>query len=265
MLEAKNLTKVFVRQVADKNAAGKKKLKKQKTVKESFAAVDGVSLRAEQGQILGVLGPNGAGKTTLLRMMGLLMEPTSGEVVMTTPDGTEITNPTECKRHISYLSENTKLYPRFTVREVLRLVGDIYGFDRQKTAEKTDELVRILRMEEFIDNRIERLSTGQKQRTSIARCLIADPDIYILDEPTLGLDVISAQAIIDFMKQEKEKGKCVLYSTHYMEEAQVLCDRVVVIQKGSIIADDTPASLIAQASKTNLRDAFFSMIGEEAV
>ncbi|MBR0165113.1 MAG: ATP-binding cassette domain-containing protein [Lachnospiraceae bacterium] len=265
MLEARHLTKVFVRQVADKDAAGKKKIKKQKTVKESFAAVDDVSLFLEQGQILGVLGPNGAGKTTLLRMMGLLMEPAQGEVCMTMPDGTRITDPVKCKRRISYLSENTKLYPRFTVREVLKLVGELYGHGRKEIGEKTEEIVRVLRMEEFIDNRVERLSTGQKQRTSIARCLIADPDIYILDEPTLGLDVISAQAIVDFMKQEKERGKGVLYSTHYMEEAETLCDRVVVIQKGRIIADDTPASLVERAGKTNLRDAFFSMIGEEAV
>ena len=115
-------------------------------------------------------------------------------------------------------------------------------------------------MGEFIDNRIEKLSTGQKQRTSIARCLIHDPDIYIFDEPTLGLDIISSKAIIDFMKQEKERGKSVLYSTHYMEEAEFLCDRIVMINKGHIMAVGTPQELKEQTGTGNLRDTFFAFM-----
>ncbi|MBQ9513000.1 MAG: ABC transporter ATP-binding protein [Lachnospiraceae bacterium] len=250
MLEARGLTKTFVRQ-----------LKKGK--KETFTALNGVSLKAETGQILGVLGPNGAGKTTLLRILGFLMEPVSGEVVLTGADGERVTQLKECKRRISYLSENTKLYPKFLAREVLRLVGRLYGAQEAELENRIEEISSLLNMNTFIDGRIEKLSTGQKQRISIARCLVADPEIYILDEPTLGLDVLSAQIIVDFMKQEKARGKTVLYSTHYMEEAQALCDHVVILNAGEIIRSGSPAELMSETATDNLRDAFFALIPEE--
>ena len=276
MLEAKNLTKTFVRQVTD---PATKHRKKQKKRKETFTAVNGVSITAMPGEIFGVLGPNGAGKTTLLRMMGYLMEPTEGEVILSvhaadsgtafqTEDSSAwqsvITDRTACKKHISYLSENTKLYPRFTVRELLMMIGRLYEYDDDAIAHKIDEVTHVLQMEAFLDNRIDKLSTGQKQRTSIARCLVADPDIYILDEPTLGLDVISAEAIVNFMRQEKQKGKTVLYSTHYMEEAETLCDHVAIIRDGEIVASGAPAELVARTATSNLREAFFAIIGEES-
>lgn len=247
MIEARELTKQFVRT-----------LKKGK--KEQFFAVDHVSFVAKQGEILGILGPNGAGKTTLLRMLGSLMEPTEGMVVVTDKDGRQMTAKSDLKRHIGYLSENTKLYGRFTVREMLAIFGELYGFTVGECNVKINWICDLLDMEEFIDNRIEKLSTGQKQRTSIARCLIHDPDIYIFDEPTLGLDIISSKAIIDFMKQEKERGKSVLYSTHYMEEAEFLCDRIVMINKGHIMAVGTPQELKEQTGTGNLRDTFFAFM-----
>lgn len=247
MIAAKNLTKQFVRT-----------LKKGK--KEEFYAVDHVSFAAKEGEILGILGPNGAGKTTLLRMLGSLMEPTSGQVFITDKDGTEITDKGSLKERIGYLSENTKLYGRFSVREMLGIFGELYGYSKEEITEKTQAICDLLSMEEFIDNRIEKLSTGQKQRTSIARCLIHSPQIYIFDEPTLGLDIISSKAIIDFMKQERKRGKTVLYSTHYMEEAEFMCDRIVMIDKGRIIATGTPQELKDETQTTNLRDAFFAYI-----
>ena len=245
MIQAVNLTKQFIRT-----------LKKGK--KEEFYAVDQVNLCAKNGEILGVLGPNGAGKTTLLRMLGSLMEATSGEVVITDETGNRITDGEDIKRHIGYLSENTKLYGRFSVREMLGLFAELYGYEKDAVEERIEQVCKLLNMQDFIDNRIDKLSTGQKQRTSIARCLIHDPDIYIFDEPTLGLDIISSKAIIDFMKQERERGKTVLYSTHYMEEAEFLCDRIAMIEKGRIIAEGTPKELKEETQTTNLRDAFFA-------
>lgn len=245
MIEAKELTKQFVRTL-------------KKGQKEEFFAVDHLSFTANQGEILGILGPNGAGKTTLLRMLGSLMEPTSGQVVITGQSGEQMTEKAELKQHIGYLSENTKLYGRFTVRELLSVFGELYGFSKDEIAAQIETICELLQMEAFIDNRIDKLSTGQKQRTSIARCLIHNPEIYIFDEPTLGLDIISSKAIIDFMKQEKTRGKCVLYSTHYMEEAEFLCDRIIMIDKGRIIASGTPQELKAETKTGNLRDTFFT-------
>lgn len=247
MIESIGLTKQFVRT-----------LKKGK--KEEFYAVDHVSFKAEDGEILGILGPNGAGKTTLLRMLGSLMQPTEGSIMITDGDGQQITKEEELKKHIGYLSENTKLYGRFTVREMLTLFAELYGFSKEEIEEKIGTISDLLNMESFVDNRIDKLSTGQKQRTSIARCLIHSPSIYIFDEPTLGLDIISSKAIIDFMKQERERGKTVLYSTHYMEEAEFMCDRIVMIDKGKIIASGTPQDLKDETGTGNLRDAFFAYI-----
>lgn len=245
MIEAKELTKQFVRT-------------QKKGKKEEFFAVDHVSFTAENGEILGILGPNGAGKTTLLRMLGSLMEPTSGQVTIIDKQGEPVIRREVLKKHIGYLSENTKLYGRFTVREMLSLFAQLYDQTQEEIEERITEIGKLLQMDAFLDNRIEKLSTGQKQRTSIARCLIHDPDIYIFDEPTLGLDIISSKAIIDFMKQEKEKGKSVLYSTHYMEEAEFLCDRIVMIDKGKVIASGTPEELKTATGTGNLRDTFFA-------
>lgn len=245
MIEAHELTKQFIRTL-------------KKGQKEEFFAVDHISFVANQGEILGILGPNGAGKTTLLRMLGSLMEPTSGQVIVTNQEQERITEKAELKKHIGYLSENTKLYGRFTVREMLFIFGELYGFSKGEIEKQIGTMCELLQMESFLDNRIEKLSTGQKQRTSISRCLIHNPEIYIFDEPTLGLDIISSKAIIDFMKQEKARGKCVLYSTHYMEEAEFLCDRIIMINQGRIIAAGTPQQLKEDTKTGNLRDTFFA-------
>ena len=180
-------------------------------------------------------------------------------------DGEVISNAIEQKRRIGYLSENTKLYGRFTVRELLRIFEEIYGLDREKTEERIEKVSDILDMESFLDNRIEKLSTGQKQRSNIARCLIHDPEIYIFDEPTLGLDIISSKAIIDFMEQEKGRGKTILYSTHYMEEAQTLCDRILMMHKGKIVAEGTPEELMQKTGTRSLRETFFQIVGEHGL
>lgn len=252
MIQAEGLVKTFTRT-------------EKKNKKTEFNAVDGISLEIREGEILGVLGPNGAGKTTLLRMLGKLMNPTQGTVLILNDDGEEITDDIEIKKRIGYLSGNTKLYKRLSGRELLSMLGDIYDLNPQDTAKRIDEITGVLNLSGFIDNRIERLSTGQTQRISIARCLVHSPKYYIFDEPTLGLDIISSKSIIEFMKKERKAGKSVLYSTHYMEEAEFLCDRIIMVHKGRVIAKGTPDELKKETRTGNLRDTFLSLISEQEV
>lgn len=251
MIIVENLVKTFTRN-------------EKKNKKSEFNAVDGISLTVKEGEIVGILGPNGAGKTTLLRMMSRLMNP-SGGMVSIRIGNEEITDDIEVKRHIGYLSNNTKLYGRLSAREFLQMLGILYGMSEEDTERRIQEISGVLSMESFLDNRIERLSTGQTQRVSIARCLVHDPQVYIFDEPTLGLDIISSAAIIDFMKGERERGKTVLYSTHYMEEAEFLCDRIVLIYRGKIISEGTPSELRTQTGKNSLREIFAELISREGM
>ncbi len=251
MIEASHLIKTFIRN-------------EKKNKKTEIYAVNDISLQVREGEIVGILGPNGAGKTTLLRMLSRLMKPNSGMVSITV-DGKEITDDIELKRHIGYLSNNTKLYGRLSTRELLVMLGTIYGMDEKQVKERIDEIIEILDLGNFVDNRIEKLSTGQTQRASISRCLIHDPQVYIFDEPTLGLDIISSASIINFMKKERERGKTVLYSTHYMEEAEYLCDRIIMLHKGKIISEGTPAELKEETGKDNLRDIFQELIEREGM
>ncbi|TQO57591.1 ABC transporter ATP-binding protein [Paraclostridium bifermentans] len=260
MIEVNNLCKAFTRVVKDDNSKKKKSLTKFKTKKEEFLAVNNISFNAKEGEILGILGPNGAGKTTLLRMLGGILTPTSGHIEVCGYDYSIDKN--AAKKEIGYLSGNTKLYNRLSPRELLTTFANLYEMPKDEIEKSINEVINIMDMESFIDNRIENLSTGQTQRTSIARCLVHSPKIYIFDEPTLGLDVISSKSIIDFMKNEKQRGKTVLYSTHYMEEAETLCDKIIMIHQGEIIAIGTPEELKENTKTNNLRDAFTTLASE---
>ena len=246
MIKANNLTKKFIKQ-------------KNKREKEEFYADKGITFEAHDGEIIGILGPNGAGKTTLLRMIAGILEPTEGTIEF---DGLNYkNNEIEIKKNIAYLSGNTKLYDTLTAYELLKMCAQIYGIDKQKTEKRIKEITDILDMQNFLNNKIGNLSTGQTQRVNIARCLIHDPKYYILDEATTGLDIISSQIILDFIKKEKARGKTILYSTHYMEEAENICDRVIMINKGVVINSGTPSKIKEDTNTTNLRDAFLQMIG----
>lgn len=260
MIEVENLCKSFTRVVKDENHKKKTKLKKIKTKKEEFLAVNNVSFTVEKGEIVGILGPNGAGKTTLLRMLGGILTPTSGDIKVAGVDYSVDKN--AAKKEIGYLSGNTKLYNRLSPRELLRTFASLYEMPKDEIERSIEEISKVMNMESFIDNRIENLSTGQTQRTSIARCLVHSPKLYIFDEPTLGLDVISSKSIIDFMKSEKERGKTVLYSTHYMEEAETLCDKIIMIHQGQIIASGTSSKLKEESNTSNLRDLFIKLASE---
>ena len=248
MIKVENLTKKFVRYSNKKD-------------KEEFYADKGISFEANDGEIIGILGPNGAGKTTLLRMIAGILEPTEGNVLFDNLNYKE--NEIEIKQNIAYLSGNTKLYDTLSTYELLKMCADIYNVPNEKAETRIKELADVLNMKEFLYNKIANLSTGQTQRVNIARCLLHDPKYYILDEATTGLDIISSQIILNFIKEEKNKGKTILYSTHYMEEAENICDRVIMINKGQIINSGTPEKIKQDTKTTNLRDAFFALIGTE--
>ena len=247
MLEANNLVKTFVRN-------------EKHNVKTSFNAVDDISLKVKLGEIVGIIGPNGAGKTTLLRMLGSLMKPTSGSIDITIDDK-KLKNETDIKKAIGYLSGNTKLYGRLSTRELLTMAGNLYGMDEIEINQRIAMISKLLNLDGFIDNRIEKLSTGQTQRASISRCIIHNPKLYIFDEPTLGLDIISSNSIVEFMLREKSEGKAVLYSTHYMEEAEKLCDRIIMINKGKIAAEGTVGELKELGKSNDLREVFSNLVG----
>ena len=246
MIEIKNITKKF--QKLDEN---KKKI--------TFLADNDISFKVKEGEIVGLLGPNGAGKTTLLRIIAGIMTPNEGSVTI---DGMNYKdNDLEIKKIISFLSGNTKLYKELSPNELMEMCGNYYKVDKDTLDKRIKEIIKRFSMEKFQNQRIENLSTGQTQRVGIARCLVHNPKYYIFDEATSGLDIISSKVILDFIKEEKKNGKGVIYSTHYMEEAENICDRVILVNKGKIIATGTPDDVLKKTKTDNLRDAFFALIG----
>ena len=246
MIKVEHVTKKFVRN-------------KTKREKEEFYADKDISFEAKKGEIIGILGPNGAGKTTLLRMIAGILEPTEGKITFDELDYKH--NEIEIKQKIAYLSGNTKIYDTLSTYELLKMCCDIYGISKEESEKRIKEITDVLKIESFLYNKIANLSTGQTQKVNLARCLVHHPQYYILDEATTGLDIISSQIILNFIKEERDKGKTILYSTHYMEEAENICNRVIMINKGEIIKTGTPEEIKKDTNTTNLRDAFFTMIG----
>lgn len=246
MIEVKNVYKKFKKQISKKETT-------------EFYADSNISFTASPGEVVGILGPNGAGKTTLLRMIAGIMTPTKGEILV--DERSHKKESISIKKDIAFLTGNTKLYKDISPYELLKMCGEYYGLKGQELEKIIKNIISKFDMKSFAHQRIETLSTGQYQRTSIARCLINNPKYYILDEPTSGLDVISSKVILDFVKEEKKNKKCILYSTHYMEEAENICDKIVMINKGKVIAIGTPKEIKKNTHTTNLRDAFFELIG----
>ena len=247
MLKVENITKEFTKKTSEKETI-------------TFLANDNISFTAKPGEVVGILGPNGAGKTTLLRIIAGIMEPSKGTV--TIDDKTYKKDSIEIKKEITYLSGNTKLYKDISPYELLEMTASYYGLSKKEYQKKIKEISNKFNMTSFLHQRIGTLSTGQYQRTSISRCLIHNPKYYILDEPTSGLDVISSKTIIDFVKEMKQENKCILYSTHYMEEAENICDKIVMINKGKIIIEGSKEEILRKTKTTNLRDSFFALVGD---
>jgi sodium transport system ATP-binding protein len=224
---------------------------------KSFGAVHAVielSLSIPRGEIYGLLGPNGAGKTTALRMLAGLLAPTSGRALLVDYDA----QTTRAKRELGYLSGSTGLFGRLSPREVLYYFGQIHGLSRAQIRERLPILVDALALDDILDRRCEVLSTGERQRVSIARAVLHDPTVLILDEPTSGLDVLASRFLRDFVRRERDRGKAVLFSTHYLAEAELLCDRVGFLHRGRLLAQGTPAEI--RGGLSTLEEAFLALV-----
>ena len=242
MIEVKELCKEF-------------KDKKRGVVK----AAERISFTCEAGMVFGLLGPNGAGKTTTLRMLSTALTPTSGTAII---DGIDIVvDPQAVRSRIGFLSGNTGLYGRLTGREMVRYFGKLYGQSREQIEKRSEELFTMLEMHDFVDTRTDKLSTGMKQKVSIARSVVHDPPVMFFDEPTTGLDVMSSRTIVDFIRNCRERGKCVVFSTHIMGEAARLCDRLAIIHQGRIYREGTVADLLTETGEQNLEEAFIKIVG----
>ena len=222
-------------------------------------AVDGVSFQARDGEITGLLGPNGAGKTTTLRMLYTLMAPDGGSLRV---DGIDaLAQPLQVRRRLGVLPDARGLYRRLSARENIHYFARLQGLDEDAVRRRSQELIDALGMADVADRRTEGFSQGQRVKTAIARALVHDPQNVILDEPTNGLDVMATRAMRDFLRELRAKGRCVLFSSHIMQEVAALCDRIVIIAAGRVVAAGTADELRAQAGTENLEDAFVAIIG----
>ncbi len=223
-------------------------------------AVSEVNLTCVPGEIYGLLGPNGAGKTTTLRMLSTILAPTSGSAEI---DGVDVQkDPLEARRRIGFLSTSTGLYPRLTARETLQYFGKLHGLLGEQLDERVEQLIAAFDMSSFAEGRCESFSTGQKQKVSIARAVLHDPPVLILDEPTTGLDILASSAMIDFIEDRRSHGACILLSTHIMSEAERLCDRLGVIHGGRLLAEGTQAELLEKTGEAYLDAVFMKLVRE---
>jgi sodium transport system ATP-binding protein len=242
MITASNLSKIF-----------------QDKKRGEIRAVDSVSIECRPGRVFGLLGLNGAGKTTLMRLLSTILRPTSGTASIAGFD--ILKEPEKVKERIGFLSSTTGLYPRLTAEETVRYFGRLNGMDEGKLEEKLNHMFDRFEMNEFRKRRVDKLSSGMKQKVSIARTFVNDPEVLILDEPTLGLDVVTSRNIIEFIKESRQANKCLLFSTHVMWEAQKLCDDIAIIHRGRILEVGTLNRLRTQTGMTDLDDIFVKIIG----
>jgi sodium transport system ATP-binding protein len=245
MIEARNLTKVF-----------------QDKKRGAVTAVADVSFSCQPGRIYGLLGANGAGKTTTLRLLATLLRPTSGSAVVAGHD--VVAAPGLVRANVGFLAASTALYGRLTAREMITYFGRLNGMEDGGIRARLQLLSAELDMDGFLDRRCEKFSTGMKQKTSIARTLIHDPAVMIFDEPTLGLDVMTARSIVRFVRECRDRGKTVIYSTHVMSEVGKLCDLIGIIHGGRLVAEGTLAQLQQRFGEQDMEEIFVKAVGGEA-
>ena len=243
MIEAQGLTKLF-------------KDKKRGEIR----AVDGVSFKAPPGQIYGLLGANGAGKTTTLRMLATILKPSSGTAKVAGFD--VVDDPERVRANVGFLSTATALYGRLTAREFVEYFGRLNGMDEALLAKRVDEIIKRLDMGDFSDRRCDKLSTGMKQKVSIARTMVHDPPVMIFDEPTIGLDVMTARGIVQFIRECRTQNKTVIFSTHVMSEVEKLCDTIGIIHGGKVLAEGTLPSLRERYAEQDMEEIFVKVVGE---
>ena len=245
MIQVKNLTKVF----HDKKRG-------------KITAVNNIDFHCQRGQIFGLLGPNGAGKTTTLRILATMMAPTSGEVLVNGYNVVKAAH--KVRQNIGFLSGETGLYDRFTPRETVRFFGKINGMSENEIDKGMTQIFQILGMKHFQDVRVDKLSTGMKQKLSIARAIIHNPPVLIFDEPTVGLDVITARVVIEYIREFRDQGKCIIFSTHQMHEAEKLCDEIAIIHLGKLLSIGTLENLKKDVPVGDLEEIFFKLIETES-
>ena len=222
-------------------------------------AVDGVDFRAPDGAVTGLLGPNGAGKTTTLRMLYGLMKPDSGHLIV---DGLDVSRePQSAQARMGVLPDQQGLYPRLTAREHLRYVGQLHGMAGGELGRRVDELIELLDMGDIADRKAQGYSHGERMKVSLGRALVHDPGTVLLDEPTNGLDVQSTRAVRGLIRRMRQEGKCVLFSSHIMQEVSALCDDIVIMADGRIVAEGSPDQLRRRSGHENLEDAFVALTG----
>ena len=246
MIEARSLCKTF-----------------QDKKRGEIRAVDHVTFTCRPGQIYGLLGANGAGKTTTLRMLATILEPTEGTAIICGHDVVE--EPEKARAKVGFLSTATALYPRLTAQEMVEYFGRLNGLDEPTLKKRVDEIFDRLDMNGFRDRRCDKLSTGMKQKTSIARTLVHDPPVMIFDEPTLGLDIMTARTIIAFIRECRDRGKTVIFSTHVMSEVEKLCDVIGIIQSGKLLAEGTLAQLRQAQGEQDLEEIFVKVVAPHYV
>ena len=222
-------------------------------------ALNAASFDVNPREIFGILGPNGAGKTTLLRLLATVLKPTAGTAVVNGHDS--VRDPAAVRTSIGFLSGDMGLYGRLTAREILTFFGRLGGMVGTALKDRIEDVINRLDIPSYADTRIDKLSTGMRQRVAIARTIVHNPPVLILDEPSYGLDVPSARLIENFVLEARNQGKCILLSTHVMEEAEYLCDRIAVIHEGRLRITGTMEDLRAATGKTRLREIFLNLLG----
>lgn len=251
MIEARGLSKTFQPKKSFLSRSG-----------NSVEAVRSVNFKCKPGEIYALLGANGAGKTTTLRMISTILTPTAGDAIV---DGANIvTDPEAVRRKVGFLSTATALYGRLSAKEMVDYFGRIHGMEGAQLEKRRNELFDLLDMNSFANRRCDKLSTGMKQKVSIARTLIHDPPVMIFDEPTLGLDVMAARTIVKFVRQCRDQGKTVIFSTHIMSEVEKLSDRIAIIHEGQILAEGSIEELQDKTGKSDLEDVFVQTVGGES-
>lgn len=253
MIEIKNLTKIY--------KLNKKQMKESKTTNPVKTAVNDLSLAARQGEIYGLLGPNGAGKTTTLRCISTIIKPTNGEIFVA---GHEVRQEPEMVREkIGFLTGDIKLDPQFSADYMFEFFGRLHNIPEDKMKQRKEELFTYFGIKDFSHKKIKELSTGMAQKAAIAVCLVHDPEIVIFDEPTNGLDVITAKSVTDYLRKLRDEGKLVIISTHVMSEAEKLCDRIGVIIDGCKVAEGDLKQILHDTNSEDLEDAFFELYREK--
>lgn len=253
MIEVSDLRKEFVLNRQQKKELG--------TTASKAIAVDGISFQCEPGRVYSLLGPNGAGKTTTLRMLSTIFKPTSGSIKICGIDA--VKHPREARKKIGFLTGSTGLYARLTPDELINYFADLYGISKQDRDQRKERLFDLLDMNDFLGKRIGKLSTGMKQKVSICRTMIHNPDVVVFDEPTSGLDVITAENIIRLIRDCKEEGKTVIFSSHIMSEVDLLCDDLSIIHKGNMLYSGSMEEFKGQMQAENLTAEFIRIVNQK--